>query len=72
MVLDRSGDYSLVLESSPRVDHKWTELDSIGYSKVLDRSEHIAILARERCAVGVTSSERVAGEVICEVAEVKI
>ena len=62
----------MVLESSPHVDHKWMELDRIGYSEVLDSSQHIAILARERCVVGVTSSERVAGEVICEVAEVKI
>ena len=62
----------MVVESSPRVDHKWTELDSIGYSEVLDSSQHIAILARERCVLGVTSSERVAGEVICEVAELKI
>ena len=70
---NRSGDYSLVLESSPRVDHKWTVLDSTDYSEVLDSSQqYIVILARERCEVGVTSSERVAGEVICEVAEVKI
>ena len=62
----------MVLESSPRVDHKWTVLDSTDYSEVLDSSQHIAILARERCVVGVTSGERVAGEVICEVAEVKI
>ena len=43
-----------------------------GYSKLLDISKRIAILARERCVVGVTSGERVAGEVICEVAEVNI
>ena len=62
----------MVLESSPRVGHKWMELNRIGYSEVLDSSQHIEILTRERCAVGVTSRERVAGEVICEVAEVKI
>ena len=62
----------MVLESSPRVGHKWTVLDRIGYSEVLDSSQHITILARERCVVGVTSSERVAGKVICEVDEVKI
>ena len=63
--MDNSG-YSKVLDRTPRLGQKWNLL------MVLDSSQHIAILARERCAVGVTSSERVAGEVICEVAEVKI
>ena len=44
----------------------------VAIQRYLDSSQHIAILVRERCAVGVTSSERVAGEVICEVAELKI
>ena len=69
--MDNSG-YSKVLDRTPRLGQKWIVLDSTGYSKVLDSSQHIAILARERCVLGVTSSERVAGEVIYEVAEVKI
>ena len=44
----------------------------VAIQRYLDSSKRIVILARERCVVGVTSSERVAGEVICEVAEVKI
>ena len=62
-------------------------MDNSGYSKywiellvlVRNGSYWIAlaiqrywILSRERCVSGVTSSERVAGEVICEVAEARI